>query len=111
VNGVVPSNMLTELTVPDAGTSYVVANVSTDGKRVVSAALAVVGSPPSSPGVEMGAAPASFSWPVFLRGGGSNFELERVNLNFTPVEAIREAVASPSPAAPQWDSYWTWRRV
>lgn len=110
VNGIIPSNILTDLTVADEATTWVVARQVTDGKRITSSSLVAVTDPPVSPSTELGGAPSTFDWPVLLRAAQTFFPLERANLYFETLEAWREAVETPEPGAPQWSSYWTWKK-
>ncbi|MFZ4774638.1 MAG: hypothetical protein ACOYM3_04700 [Terrimicrobiaceae bacterium] len=110
VNGLLPSNILSPITVSDAGVTWIIVRQATDGKRITSSLLVAVTTPPVSPSTELGGAPSSFDWPVLLRAEKTFFPLERSNLYFDTFEAWREAVETVEPGAPQWDSYWTWKK-
>lgn len=109
-NGLIPTNVLTGITIDPEADLWISVRHTTDGKRIISAEIIALDSPPASPSCELGGAPATFDWPVVLRAQGRFFQLEYANLSFQPFEAWRETVANPEPAAPQWQSWWTWKR-
>lgn len=69
VNGVLPSNMFSVLTASGTGTKYVCVDVTTNGKNVTGATLAVKTSVPTAPAATADVAPSSVSVIVSVVSG------------------------------------------
>lgn len=110
INSLLPSNYLTGVTVPQAGTRYIVLDVTVTSGAITAAAFAADTTAPDAIAPFAGEPPTSFK---VLIGVCINAKLFRVwgcgNIQAVPVEAFRLQKATPVAGQVPYDVYYTWQ--
>lgn len=109
VNGVLPSNMFDVLTAASSGTKYVCVDVSTNGKNVTSAQMAVKTSVPTAPTATVNAAPSSVSVIVSVVSGSTVYKtIPCGNITLRVSPSITEDNPAASAGQRNYSQYYQW---
>lgn len=110
VNGLVPTNITSTLTIVGTGTEYLQLSVSSANAQITSSSFSVSATAPSPIPVIQGQPPTSFDFCTHVIVNGVAFRvIGNGSLIFTPYEAWRFAKAMTSPDSMPYDSYYSWR--
>jgi hypothetical protein len=110
VNGLVPTNITSTLTIIGTGTEYLQLSVSATNAQITSSSFSVSAVAPSPIPVIQGQPPTSFDFCTHVIVNGTAFRvIGNGSLVFTPYEAWRFAKAMPTPDSMPYDSYYSWR--
>lgn len=110
VNGLVPTNIGSTLTIVGTGTEYLQLSISAANAQITSSSFSVSSTAPSVIPVIQGQPPTSFDFCTHVIVNGTAFRvIGNGSLVFTPYEAWRFAKAMPTPDSMPYDSYYSWR--
>ena len=109
INGVLPSNYLTGITVAASGTEYLVLNCTASNGQITSASFSSDASQPGAISPIKGQPPTSFSMLIGLSIDAVPFKVwGNGNIQADSIEAFRVDRSPLVPGAPSYETYYNW---
>ena len=108
VNGLLPSNIFTDVTFTGTGTEYIKLACVSDTFRVTAVDVTCNSTAPVLPAPTQNAAPASFDILVAVLVNGALFQIWEDNAIARPLLTYMLAKTAPTPGQPAFDLYYSW---
>ena len=110
INGTIPSNMFTALSVSGSGTSYIwlACTASAANRQIQSTTITAGTTAPTPPTPVLNSVPATFNYLIGVMISGEYYNLMGRPITLYITEAGRVNRTNPPPNESPWDIYYTW---